>query len=203
MSFASAKSPVSSIANVTASNELFFDDALRRLVLYSSAGVVKTNLILIPVSFSNCFTIERLPFGNAFSNCGFAKSSVCTMSVSGAVAGLLHRPERRDRAAFLGVERVLVALRALEAGRAAVHARGEVAREAALGAVRERGTARGRGDARGEQRARSHCRSGNQLPAADTAGFLLTILHLSPPSEIPADSARLRANRVANFRSVG
>ena len=85
MSFASAKSPVSSIANVTASNELFLDDALRRLVLYSSAGVVKTNLILIPVSFSNCFTIERLPFGYAFSNCGFAKSSVCTMRVSGAV----------------------------------------------------------------------------------------------------------------------
>ena len=82
---ASAKSPISSIANVTASNDLLRDEALRRFVLYSSAGVVSTNLILMPVSFSNCFTIESAPLGNAFSNCGRAKSSVCTTSVSGAL----------------------------------------------------------------------------------------------------------------------
>ncbi len=84
-SFASAKSPISSIANVTASNDLLRDEALRVFVAYSSAGVVTVNLILMPVSLKNCDVIERAPLGNAFSNCGLAKSSVCTTIVSGAV----------------------------------------------------------------------------------------------------------------------
>ena len=185
-SFASAKSPISSIANVTASNDLLRDEALRVFVAYSSAGVVTVNLILMPVSLKNCETIESAPLGNAFSNCGFAKSSVCTTIVSGAVAGLLHGAQGRDRAPFLGVERVLVALGALEAGRAAVHARREAAGEPAL-AAGERGGAASRGGDAGhaEQRARSDCRSRYELPAADAGGVLLTILHLSPPSEIP------------------
>ncbi len=85
MSLASAKSPISSIANVTASKELFLDEALRVLVAYSSAGVVTVNLILMPVSLKNCETIESAPLGNGFSNCGFAKSSVCTMISFGAL----------------------------------------------------------------------------------------------------------------------
>ena len=84
-SFASAKSPISSIANVTASNDALRDEALRVFVAYSSAGVVTVNLILMPVSLKNCDTIESAPLGNAFSNCGFAKSSVCTTIASGAL----------------------------------------------------------------------------------------------------------------------
>ena len=85
-------------------------------------------------------------------------------------AGLLHGAQGRDRAPFLGVERVLVALGALESGRAAVHARGEAAREPAL-AARERGSAAScRRDAgHAQQRARSDRRTRHQLPAANAA----------------------------------
>ena len=106
-------------------------------------------------------------------------------------AGLLHRAQGRDRAPFLGVERVLVPLGALEVRRAAVHALGEAAREPALAARERRGAASRGGDAgHAEHCARPDCRSRYELPTANASGVLLTILHLSPPSEIPADSAR-------------
>ncbi len=58
-------------------------------VAYSEAGFVSTNLSLIPVSRSQRPAIDAVaPFGNLFSNCGRAKLSAWTTSVSGAFPAL-------------------------------------------------------------------------------------------------------------------
>ena len=103
----------------------FLVETLRRFSWYSEAGSVSTNLILMPVSSSNSATCDWRALGEALLELRPGEVQHLDDERVGRLAVRLQRAQALDRATLLGVERVLVALGALETDGAAVHAWGK------------------------------------------------------------------------------